>query len=457
MNKKILTAWVGILDPAKLVALVDRRGWSIALFSCLFGMCVASQLPIAKEFFQLTFVGALLCMFPVAVFAVAISSASFRKRLTPVQMAFMLLMTSATFQFYLWSLVCFSVFPGAAMMAAFPILLASYHGQFFQISRKYPFGAIAILLGVMAALLIAPSQHHVVIILLGGIMGLASAIIMGDNERRSVEIVKERDSLKAAVDAHILFEQAEEIAGNLGVISEIRGTNHDANNALSGILFNLQYLVSKSRHVNGEKANVALIKELAEDLSISIERLRSLLEKGRDIGKEHQESECVDISSVISDAIKLTNDKFSHVLIECNDELKKRDCSTIFSIFGGEQVLRRIITNLLFNACEGDGVSSADSVLITIRANEYADVELLVDDNGPGFSAQQLADQRLHLLSTKAGGSGLGLHTTKRLVHANRGSITLAKSSMGGASVSLVLPHVELSVAESTCESAYEF
>jgi len=348
--------------------------------------------------------------------------------------------TSASFQFFLWSLVCFSSREGAPVMAALPILLASYHSQFFQLSFKYPYGALATISGVTAALFLVSHSNQLAILLLGGGIALATGWVMGDIERRGATLKREHGALKAAVDAQLLLEQSREIMETKDLINEIRGTNHDANNALSGVLFNLQYLLNKTKKM-ADVSDILLIQELASDISLSVENLKRILEKGRDIGKGNRSLEKVNVNQVVNRVLQLAQQKFPKTNVTVHWKNAPHSNTIYFiNLLGGETTLERIITNLLFNACEGNGQIAASNVQLKINNENPNFVDLTIEDDGPGFGAEEIESLGSKFKTTKHQGTGLGLYTTQRLVQANNGGLEFANRDIVGAYVQILLP-----------------
>jgi C4-dicarboxylate-specific signal transduction histidine kinase len=67
-------------------------------------------------------------------------------------------------------------------------------------------------------------------------------------------------------------------------------------------------------------------------------------------------------------------------------------------------------------------------------------LRLSVRDDGPGFSGDQLGSGPKPFGTTKPNGTGLGLFTSERLVHACGGTMKRANRPEGGAEVTIELP-----------------
>lgn len=102
--------------------------------------------------------------------------------------------------------------------------------------------------------------------------------------------------------------------------------------------------------------------------------------------------------------------------------------------------LERCVSNIVQNACK-----FAKSVKIH-AARRGEQVEIIVDDDGPGIPADKREDVfkpfvRLEPSRNAAtGGMGLGLSIAQDIVHAHGGEIVLGDSLMGGLRVSVTLP-----------------
>ena len=113
---------------------------------------------------------------------------------------------------------------------------------------------------------------------------------------------------------------------------------------------------------------------------------------------------------------------------------------------GDPRRLRQIVDNLIGNCCRY--ATSGGMVKIAIRIHND-EVELCVEDSGPGVSDDQLDHlfERFYRVdksrSRKKGGSGLGLSLVKVITEAHRGRVTALKSPQGGLSITVALPRLK--------------
>lgn len=112
-------------------------------------------------------------------------------------------------------------------------------------------------------------------------------------------------------------------------------------------------------------------------------------------------------------------------------------------VAGGVAILRRLLFNLVSNACEGDGERGAVHVDVAVRGDRTRGlVRIDIVDDGPGFPDEVLHTQQGETYSTKADGSGFGLTIALTLAQVSGGTLTIANGAAGGATVSLTLPMV---------------
>jgi nitrogen fixation/metabolism regulation signal transduction histidine kinase len=95
-----------------------------------------------------------------------------------------------------------------------------------------------------------------------------------------------------------------------------------------------------------------------------------------------------------------------------------------------EQQIEQVLINLIKNAREA--MTGMDSKRITIECNAKPDQNklIVVSDNGPGISPENLQNIFTPFFTTKVKGSGVGLSISRQIMFANNGLLT-AKSVAG--------------------------
>ena len=104
--------------------------------------------------------------------------------------------------------------------------------------------------------------------------------------------------------------------------------------------------------------------------------------------------------------------------------------------------------NLIKNSQEAMAETADACITVTTRGGDESGrpyVELVVDDNGPGFPERVLENIFEPYVSTKPRGSGLGLAIVKKIVEEHAGVIVAESNPEGGARIRIRLQSAELS------------
>jgi len=102
--------------------------------------------------------------------------------------------------------------------------------------------------------------------------------------------------------------------------------------------------------------------------------------------------------------------------------------------------IQQVLMNLMRNAMEAMRDSSRRE--LTVRTSPLSDTELQIEvaDTGPGI-AEDIASRLFQpFVTSKAGGMGIGLSISRRIIQAHGGDLTYRKNDAGGATFSFTLP-----------------
>ncbi|MCY1541098.1 Sensor protein FixL [compost metagenome] len=126
---------------------------------------------------------------------------------------------------------------------------------------------------------------------------------------------------------------------------------------------------------------------------------------------------------------------------------REKGVRTVFDFeSGADQVMvdriqiQQVLTNLMRNAVEAMKNSPRKELLVTIQRLGPAEVMIAVEDSGPGIPEEIAADLFKPFTTTKAGGMGIGLSISKRIVEAHGGDLTVSTGGLGGACFRFTLP-----------------
>ena len=97
--------------------------------------------------------------------------------------------------------------------------------------------------------------------------------------------------------------------------------------------------------------------------------------------------------------------------------------------------IKQVVWNLVSNALD----AASERIAVRLRAAPGG-VEVRVADDGPGMPPEVLARAFEPFRTTKPGGTGLGLATSRRIAVAHGGSLVAENAPRGGAVFRLTLP-----------------
>jgi two-component system sensor kinase FixL len=101
--------------------------------------------------------------------------------------------------------------------------------------------------------------------------------------------------------------------------------------------------------------------------------------------------------------------------------------------------IQQVLTNLMRNAIEAMKQTEKKEIRVSVCSGNMGLLTVTVEDSGPGISPEIAQDIFKPFTTTKAGGMGIGLSISRRIVEAHGGDMTVSKSELGGASFSFTL------------------
>jgi signal transduction histidine kinase len=161
-------------------------------------------------------------------------------------------------------------------------------------------------------------------------------------------------------------------------------------------------------------------------------RMRALMQKAP------TRTDHVDINEAVCEVIELIR----------GEALKNGvSVKTIFAkglpIITGDRVqLQQVVLNLILNALQAIGAVSEDArqVLITTSLTELNDLNIGVQDTGPGLSPETLSRLFEPFYTTKPNGMGMGLSICRSIVEAHGGRLWATRCEPRGALFQFTIP-----------------
>ena len=277
--------------------------------------------------------------------------------------------------------------------------------------------------------------HPVLLFALGGVLGLAlAAPYLYFRTRRLV--ARARAAERRARDARRLAE--------IGAMTG--GLAHEIKNPLSTIGLNAQ-LLSEAIH------ETALPEDQKSRLVRRIDALRREAERLRDIltdflrfaGSVHLDLKPTDLNAVVDEMVEFFLPQAEAAGVRVRLELADRPIPVDLDATHFKQAL----LNLLLNATQAmqtpttDGAPGAQELILRTevrRAPEGHAAAVHVIDTGPGIPDDQVERIFEPYFTTKSGGTGLGLPTSRRLIEEHKGTIEVHSAPGRGADFVITVP-----------------
>lgn len=234
---------------------------------------------------------------------------------------------------------------------------------------------------------------------------------------------------------HALRQTQDELiqAAKLAVLGQMSASiSHELNNPLAAIRSfadNGRRFLATNKPERAEE-NLTRISALTERMAKISEQLKSFARKST--SNEQQE---VQLYPLILSAKELMTAQFKAQMTQL--ELCEVDTPVWVRVnpIQLEQVLINLLTNAL-QALEGQAER-----IVQIRLHIYPQqIQLYVDDNGPGIGIETLPHLFEPFHTTKKNGLGLGLSISQQILHSMQGELSVATSPLGGARFMIILP-----------------
>ncbi|WP_224241389.1 sensor histidine kinase [Hyalangium gracile] len=213
---------------------------------------------------------------------------------------------------------------------------------------------------------------------------------------------------------------------------------HELNNPIAYVRSNLGF-IEKELMASAVESKEDL-REAFQDVSSGVERIRQIVSDLQGFSRMDatEEPTHCSLAEVVKDASRLASVRLKNVA-----ELRVEVPADLPVVYVVRRRLAQVILNLLVNA--GDAVEphrgSEGEVLVLGRV-EGGTVQVLIEDNGPGFSAEVLARLFEPFFTTKGPekGTGLGLVLSREYVEQFGGRLTATNREEGGARMCIALP-----------------
>lgn len=226
---------------------------------------------------------------------------------------------------------------------------------------------------------------------------------------------------------------------------------HEIKNPLTPIQLSAERL--RRRFIERmNKDDVEVLDRATRTIVNQVEAMKKMVNAFSEYARVPQISlEAVDLNMLVQEVLELYRGGDSRVKL-----LTRLDAHHP-CIEGDIGRLRQLLHNLLKNSLEAVAETAKACITVTTHMDnesERAYVELVIDDNGPGFPERVLENIFEPYVSTKPRGSGLGLAIVKKIVEEHGGVIAAENNPEGGARIRIRLQSVEVADCDTDSYSA---
>jgi signal transduction histidine kinase len=340
------------------------------------------------------------------------------------------------FQLIVSSLVVSAEAPGAFVLAVLSVVGAAYNSMILRATPRFPWPALAHAAAMAVAVAWRPTAPYVQIFAVAGPLAVGGGIflgIMSEAMARARHLLEEH---RRAITASALAERSGEARRLSSTLLELLQRSHDASSSLSTALLDAEHLADLIRR--SDPKDPKEIQAAARSLRDALRRAAHDPDGSVRARVEPSLGPVLAlpiVRAVFADAAR----RFPGVAFEAEARSPEAEVAEA-TLRGGAAELERLVAELAKNACEGDGTRGAERLHAAIDVeSEPGILRICVSDDGPGLPEIVRIGSPTAFVTTKSGGSGLGLYTAARVLEASGGSLALENAPGGGATVTLRL------------------
>ena len=228
--------------------------------------------------------------------------------------------------------------------------------------------------------------------------------------------------------------QASERMAEIGNMTS--GLAHEIKNPLSTIGLNAQLLAEDIEELEAPESDKVKITKRLGSLSREVERLRGILDDFLQFaGRMKLHKEDVDLRVVLGEL-----EDFYHPQCDSEDVVLRMQLPDHpVTAHVDASLLKQAILNLLINATHAIQESTTKELMIRLEcdANE---ARIHIIDTGKGIEEERINEIFHPYVSSKRGGTGLGLPTTMRIAQEHGGHITVNSTVGQGSDFIVCVP-----------------
>ncbi|MDX2114752.1 MAG: HAMP domain-containing sensor histidine kinase [Planctomycetota bacterium] len=223
------------------------------------------------------------------------------------------------------------------------------------------------------------------------------------------------------------------------------GLAHEIKNPLSTIGLNAQLLAEGITELEADPAEKARLVRRVESLRREADRLRdTLADFLRFAGEVRLEPRLLDLNKVVDELVDFYLPQAQHRGIALRPDLSPEPLRAMIDPSHFKQALLNLMLNAT-QAMEGQSLAGGELILRTStgKGPEGPECHVHVIDTGPGIPPDVLQSIFTPYYTTKSGGTGLGLPTTRRLIEEHGGRIEVHSEPGKGSDFVIKLPRAD--------------
>ena len=260
------------------------------------------------------------------------------------------------------------------------------------------------------------------------IAAVVTALVLQARLRRREQQSREAERRAAA---------AERLA-ELGSMTS--GLAHEIKNPLSTVVLNAQLLREELEELGLDPDSAGRTLRRTDALEREAERLREILEDFlRFAGRMKLAPSEHDVRAIVDQLVDFFHPQCDQAGVLLRSDLPE---SAVFA-YVDESLFKQAVLNLLINALQAmtsDDATHGNELLVRMEQDNN-EVRLHIIDNGPGIPENMREEIFRPYVSSKPGGSGLGLPTTRRIIGEHGGHLDVHSEPGRGSDFTIHIPN----------------
>lgn len=211
---------------------------------------------------------------------------------------------------------------------------------------------------------------------------------------------------------------------------------HELNQPLAAITI---YSDAVSRMLQKSRLDIPEMQKALNEIRFQAERAGEVIRRLREfVSKRELLSEKIQLSLLVQEVMNLIS-----VEARWYDTKIKLELAEAIPLVEVDRILiEQVILNLARNAIEAMAAVAPDKRQLVIKTAfaSHDEVELVVEDSGPGIQAEEIEKIFEPFYTSKAHGMGMGLAISRSIIKAHQGRLWAVPNEYGGTTFTFTLP-----------------